>query len=190
MLTGYTCDKMGNPVPGTIVELKDEYFQTVSSAISDENGYYTLKAEEKIYPYLVAVKSYAQENLEYWCQNVDLRQNLQLNPHFDKLEVYGLHPFVVRGGSSPFMAYFRPMSLIKFLGGEADIAPEIAQIDAKLDGHPAKVLHINPVKEINGGEELTAYLVQLETSEINWKRLDVAVWDTENNFGEATVFNH
>lgn len=189
MLQGYVCDKLGKPVPGALVELKDESFQTVLSAVTDGEGRYCLEAEKGVYPFVTAVKDYGVENLEYWCQNLDLRQDLRLDIRFDKLEIYGLHVFCVRGGMNPLMVYFRPMSLTKFLAGEGDIAPDIKTIEAKLDGRQARILMRNPVKELAGDREMTAYLLQLEAESRNWGKLELSLWDTEGNFGMAGIFN-
>lgn len=189
MLWGTVCDKEGNPIPGARVELKNENFGTLLSAVSDDEGNYTLDAEAGVYPFLIAVKDYAVNNLEYWCQNLDLRQDIRLDIRFDKLELYGLHAFHVRGGLNPLLAYFRPMSLEKFLRGEKDIAPDIDTIEARLDGEPVSVLNRNPVKEMADGEEMSAWLVQLDAKNLNWKKLELSVWDTAGNFGMATIFN-
>lgn len=190
MLTGIVCDKQGHPIPGALVELKNDGFQTVCSAVTDEKGQYVLDAEPKGYPFLTAVKDYAVKNLEYWCQNLDLRQDVCLDIRFDKLEIYGLHAFCIKGGVNPLMVYFRPMSLDKFLAGERDIAPTIQTIEAKLDGCSAPVLHINPIKELAEEDEMTAYLVQLDAKHKEWNKLEISLWDTEGNFGMAAIFNH
>lgn len=189
MLRGTVRDKHGMPVSGALVELKDNSFQTVCSAVSDDNGQYTLNAEKGVYPFLAAVKDYAVDNLEYWCQNLDLRQELQLDICFDKLELYGLHAFRVKGGQNPLMVYFRPMSLTKFRAGLEDISPEIGTLEARIDGQPVPVLRKNPVKELAGEQEMTAYLLQLEAQSEDWKKLELYLWDTEGNFGMAGIFN-
>lgn len=188
MLTGTVCDKEGNPVSGALVELKKEDFQTAFSAVTDEKGHYTLEAEPGVYPFLTAVKDYAAKNLEYWCQNLDLSRDIRLDIRFDKLELYGLHAFPIRGGVNPLMVYVRPMSLDKFLAGEQDIAPEIAQVEAKLDGAPAFVRKINPVKEMAEADEMTAYLLQIDAPSQDWEKLEISLWDTEGNFGMAAIF--
>ena len=189
MLEGTVRDKRGMPVSGALVELKDEDFQTVCSAVSDGDGRYSLDAEKGVYPFLTAVKGYAVDNLEYWCQNLDLRQDLRLDICFDKLELYGLHAFRVKGGMNPQMVYFRPMSLTRFQAGLEDISPEIGTLEARIDGRPVPVLKNNPVKELAGDREMTAYLLQLEAKSGDWKKLELYLWDTEGNFGMAGIFN-
>lgn len=189
-LFGYTLDKNGNPVAGVTVEVKDEQFQTLYSVQSGGLGYYEIDAEQARYPYVVAVKDYGVKNLEYWCQNVDLRQDLRLDARFDTLEIYGLHPFFVKGSVNAPMVYFRPMSLEKFQAGEADIAPDIRQIRVTIDDQNANILIVNQVKESIGNGELTAYLIQIENPNTvrQWKRLDLEIWDQDGHYGAATIF--
>ena len=127
-LFGYTLDKYGIPVAGATVELKDAEFHTLHHVLSDESGYYEIEAEDKKYPFLIAVKEYAVKNLEFWCQNLDLTVDRQLDMRIDTLEVYGLHVFPVKGGRKALMVYFRPMSLSRFLMHEADIAPGLKKV--------------------------------------------------------------
>ena len=189
-LFGYTVDKNGVPVAGVLVEIKNQQFQTLHSAVSNEHGYYEIEADAAKYPFVTAVKDYAVNKLEYWCQNLDLACDLRLDMPFDTLEIYGLHLFAVKGGMNALMVYFRPMCLKKFLAGESDIAPDIKDIRVKLDGEDVPILVVNPVRESIGDNCLTAYLVQVENRNENnrWKRLDVEIWDNEEHFGAATVF--
>lgn len=191
-LYGYTLNKNNSPVSGVTVEIKDEHFRTLYRAESHESGYYEIEAADGIYPFVVAVKDYGVNNLEYWCQNLDLHQNQQLDARFDKLEIYGLHAFAVKGGLNALMVYFRPMSLAKFQAGEANIAPEIAEIKVTIDGVDVRVLVINEVKESIGDGEMTAYLIHVENpnADRQWNRLDLNLWDETGSFGAATIYNH
>lgn len=190
-LIGYTFDKNGVPAAETAVEIKDEQFQTIYAAVSDEHGYYEIEADAAVYPFVTAVKEYAVQYLEYWCQNIDLRQEQRLDIRMDMLEIYGLHTFRVKGGASALMVYFRPMSLAKFLAKEADIAPDIREIRATLDGEEVRVLVTNQVKESIGETCLTACLIQIENPKRTyWNRLDVEIWDQDGHYGAATLFNN
>ena len=191
-LFGYTLDKNRTPVAGAMVLVKDERFQNLYETESDENGYYEIEAADAVYPFVIAVKDYAVHNLEYWCQNLDLRQDRRLDMAFDKVEVYGLHAFAVNGGLNALMVYFRPMSLAKFQAGEADITPEIGEMKVTLDGVAVEVLVTNEVKESVGDGEVTAYLIHVENAntERQWSCLDLEIWDRDGNFGAATIFNN
>lgn len=191
-LSGYTVDKNKMPVTDAMVEVKDDRFQTLYRTASDENGFYEIEAADEVYPFLIAVKDYGVNNLEYWCQNLDLRRDQRLDVAFDKLEIYGLHAFAVKGGLNALMVYFRPMSLVKFQAGEANIAPEIAKVKVSLDGIDVEVLVTNEVKESIGDGEMTAYLIHIENpnADRQWNRLDLELWDKAGNFGAATTYHN
>ncbi len=191
IIDGYITDKNRTPVEGASVEIKGENFYTVYETQSDENGHYLFDIPSGKYPFLIAVKDYGVKNLEYWCQNIMLTEDMSLDISFDKLEIYGLHAFTVKGAYPALMIYFRPMSLEKFQRGEKDIAPEIERIKITLDGKELPLLVKNRVMESIGEGALTAYLIQADRigDKGAWHRLDVKIWDENDNFGMATIFN-
>ena len=65
------------------------------------------------------------------------------------------------------MEYYRPMSLPKFQQGMQDSAPENIAIKASIDNQEIHVINTNLVKEFADGLELSAYLIQVETSTSN-----------------------
>ena len=144
------------------------------------------------YPFLTAVRDYGVSYLEYWCQNISLQANMYLNVSFDKLEIYGLHVFSVKGAGNSLMVYFRPMSLPKFQQGMQDIAPDGIVIKVSIDNQEMRVISTNLVKEFAGGRELSAYLIQIETreSDIPWRKLDLQITDVNNHYGAATIYNN
>ena len=191
-IEGYVTDKNKVPIFGALVEVKGENFVTLFSAESKEDGHYVLDIPAGQYPFLTAVKDYGINYLEYWCQNISLYANMSLNVSIDKLEVYGLHVFSVKGAGNSLMAYFRPMSLPKFQQGVQDIAPENIAIKVRIDGQEMRIININLVKEFAGGRELSAYLIQVETreSDILWHRFDLQITDADNHYGAATIYNN
>lgn len=191
ILEGYVTDKNRKPVANAVVEIKEENFNTLFSTESDNNGYYIFDIPAGKYPFLIAVKDYQSNFLEYWCQDIPLQDNMVLNVSFDKLEIYGLHVFPVKGAGNSLMVYFRPMSLQKFQQRDKDIAPENITIKVVIDNQEMPIITNNLVKEFGGDREMTAYLIQVETTEINmvWHRLDLQIWDKYDNYGAATIFN-
>ena len=155
-------------------------------------GYYMLDIPKGQYPFLTAVKDYGANYLEYWCQNISLQADMSLNVSFDKLEIYGLHVFSVKGAGNSLMVYFRPMSLPKFQQGMQDIAPDDIVIKATIDNQEMRVINTNMVKEFAGGRELTAYLIQVETNESNipWHKFDLKITDADNHYGAATIYKN
>lgn len=191
-IEGYVTGKDKVPIANAIVEIKGEEFVTLFKTESDANGYYVLDIPTGKYPFLTAVKDYGINYLEYWCQNISLQSNMSLNISFDKLEIYGLHVFSVKGAGNSLMVYFRPMSLPKFQQGKQDIAPEGIVIKATIDNQELRIININIVKEFADGRELTAYLVQVEISQSNllWHKFDLQITDANNHYGAATVYNN
>lgn len=191
LIQGYVSDKNKSPISNALIELKGENFVTLFSTQSNENGYYKLEVPADTYPFLTAVKDYAINCLEYWCQNISLKNNLELNVSFDTLEIYGLHVFTVKGGNNSLMAYFRPMSLPKFKQGAQDIAPDNIAIKAIVDNQEAHIISVNPVQECIGEQKMSAYLIQIETTNVNniWHKFELQIRDTDNNYGAAAIFN-
>ena len=191
ILEGYVTDKNKLPIANALVEVKGNNFITRFSAESNNEGYYKLDLPAGKYPFLTAVKDYGVNYLEYWCQNILLQADMSLDVSFDKLELYGLHVFSVKGAGNSLMAYFRPMSLPKFQQGMQDVAPENLVIKASIDDQEIRVINTNLVKEFACGRELSAYLIQVETSESNmpWHKFDLQITDAENHYGAATIFN-
>lgn len=102
-LTGCVTGKNGAPIPNASVELKDKNFETLYQTHSDATGHYQLDVPPGCYPFLTAVKEYAVQYLEYWCQDIPLTKPLSLDVSFDRLEVYGLHVFSVKGAGNGWM---------------------------------------------------------------------------------------
>lgn len=191
-IEGYATDKSKAPIANALIEVKGENFATLFSTESNEDGYYVLDIPSGQYPFLTAVKDYGVNYLEYWCQNILLQADMSLNVSFDKLELYGLHVFSVKGAGNSLMAYFRPMSLPRFQQGMQDVAPEDIAIKVSIDNQEMPVININLVKEFAGGCELSAYLIQVETSENNmpWYKFDLQITDADNHYGAATIYNN
>jgi len=186
---GYVKSKSGDTIDGAVVELKNDCFETIYKTTSDKFGYYEITAEAGIYPFLVAVKDYAKDNLEYWCQNIDLSSDIKLDVSFDRIEIYGLHVFKVRGGYPSLMIYFRPMSLDKFQAGEQDISPDIKTINITIDGQKSEIYTQSKVEEFIGDRNVTAYLIQTSITSNHWNILSVEMRDTHGNYGKADIFN-
>ena len=114
-----------------------------------------------------------------------------LDVSFGKLEIYGLHVFSVKGAGNSLMAYFRPMSLPKFQQGAQDIAPDGITIKVFIDDQEMPVITTNSVKEFAGNREMSAYLIQVKTTEGNllWKKFELQIVDKDNHYGAASIFN-
>ena len=191
ILEGYVRNRCGIPIEKALLEIKNESFVTIYSTESNENGYYQFDIPTQQYPFMTAVKDYAVDYLEYWCQNIPLFTNLSLDVSFGTLEIYGLHVFHVKGAGNGMMVYFRPMSLSKYKQGAQNIAPDDILIKGSIDGKLCSIIAVNQVKEFAAGRAMTAYLIQVETGEadVTWNRFDIQITDQDGNYGAATFFN-
>lgn len=192
VIQGVTKGKHNNVLSGVSVELKNDQFQTVYETISDENGHFELTVPDGVYPFLTAVRDYADQFLEYWAHNVPLYNKLTLDIQIDTLEVYGINAFVVKGAAKALSIYFRPMSLEKFKAGERDIAPDFDDdgICVSVNCRKSGVLVVNRVQEYIGPGFLTACLIQVSIPDCTdaWERVDITIRDRNGNIGCATLF--
>ena len=190
-LYGVVKDKNGKGLGGAVVEVKDADFSTLYSAVSDPDGGYSMVLPENSYPFVTAVKEYGEKYLEYWCQNIDLGADRELNITIDALEIYGLHVFSVKGGHNSLMVYFRPMSLKKFQSGEEDICPDIQSIEIYVDGQKSKILSQNEVWEYAADRNMRAFLLQVENpnADRSFAKLEVKVCDEQGDLGCAAIYH-
>ncbi|QAT39628.1 carboxypeptidase-like regulatory domain-containing protein [Clostridium sp. JN-9] len=193
-ISGIITNKSGEVLENVFVALKDSRFEDVLSTTTNENGEYLLEAEEGYYPFLIAVREYAENFLEYWCQNIYLIGDIEINAKIDKLEIYGLNCFVIKGAYPALTIYFRPMSLSRICKKEKDIAPILSSemVNASVNGIPSKIYLLNKVREFCGDCNMTAYLMQIShPSELREKEknlLHIHVMDESGNIGEASLY--
>jgi hypothetical protein len=178
-ISGRVTDFQNLPIAGASVELKDARFETVAKATSDPDGRYVLTAPKGHYMALLAVRDYQVKFLEYWAWNVLADEDLEINPRFDCLEVYGMNAWRPQGAYPSYQIYFRPMSLaragtqIAAAGSmEAfgklplmDIAPvlNLEDIAVAIDGQPVTVLRVNKVLEAAGPkQDMIGYVIQTQ----------------------------
>jgi hypothetical protein len=188
----------GNPIAGANIELMDAGFEAVATAVSGPDGRYSVTADPGLYIALAAVKDYREKSLEYWAWNVPAFGDLEINPRFDRLEVYAVNAWRPQGGYASYEIYFRPMSLgkaravIQKAGGteglaklpEIDIAPELGAADIRvtIDGEQVPVLVVNRVKEASGpAQQMFGYLIQTPLPKAQssgpWVVIDLVVSD-------------
>lgn len=205
---GRVYDKNEQPLENAMAALLNEKFEIEFSTITDKDGKFELKAEKKTYPFFIAVKEYKEQYLEYWCQNINLQKDLELNPKIDKLEIYGLHCFKIKGAGNSMMVYFRPMSLYKFQADEIDIAPEInsESLTVSINNEFCEILTMSHIDEKvwitdeqktkdslhrDSVSSMTSYLLQISTDGVIFKennKLEISITDKTNSYGEAAIF--
>ncbi len=207
---GRVTDFTNRPIAGATVELKNSSFKNVAATMSASDGSYALSVPKGNYMALAAVKDYQTEFLEYWAWNVPVNEDLEINPRFDRLEVYALNAWRPQGGYPSYQIYFRPMSLTKVTkkvseaGGMEnfgklpllDIAPDVnlADIIATIDGQAVNVLKVNKILEAIGPEQsMVGYVIQTELPEQktmkDYSIITVTLTDHETGEkGEASLF--
>ncbi len=209
-ISGRVTDFDNNPVAGATVELKNSRFETVAGTTSGPDGSYSLTAPKGRYMALAAVKDYQTKSLEYWAWSVPAEGDLEINPRFDRLEVYALNAWRPQGGYPSYQIYFRPMSLTRTIkkvteaGGMEglgklpliDISPVLAagDITVTIDGEAVGILKINRVLEAAGpAQDLFGYLIQTEFPKqkagAGYRVIRVTITDRETGEkGEACLF--
>jgi hypothetical protein len=209
-ISGRVTDFQNRPIEGASVELKNAHFETVAKGVSGKDGSYSLAAPKGNYMALAAVKDYQVKSLEYWAWNVPAIGNLEINPRFDRLEVYAINAWRPQGAYPSYQAYFRPMSLTRMtkkiteVGGMEnlgklpllDIAPDLAvkDIAVTVDGEVVKVLGVNKVREAAGpNQDMFGYVIQADlpgkkTAE-EYSVITITLTDSETGeMGEGCLF--
>lgn len=194
-LNGKITYKDGSPVVSGDIILKDSNFKNLYQSYTNKNGEYDLIIEKGNYPFLMAVKDYGTENLEYWCKDIPVYENVTINASIDKIEIYGLHVFNIDGGADNLMIYCRPMNLDKLLKKEIPIIPDmnIDSLDITINDKKVEIIDYKEILEIDLEDNpiygLTINVLKpdlLLDKGLNF--LDIKINDKLNNFGQASIY--
>jgi len=197
-ISGYVRDFDGNPLDSVVVHLKDKNFSDLFTTYSDKFGYYELIIPASNYYCMYAIQEsqYGKSRLEFWGWNIPAYKDLNINPSYNRLEVYGVNIFEPQ--VEPFetyMVYFRPMSLTRVLPlkdkdlNNYDIAPDSLtrnDIVIKMNGDSARIVNITKVSEIARGKRLFGYLIQfIKSNSANpelkdYDKIEITVTDPGN----------
>lgn len=178
-ISGRVTDFKGAAIEGAMVALKDDRFDDVAAAQTGADGRYSLTVPAGHYMALIAVKDYQVKSLEFWAWSVPAVRDLEIDPRFDRLEVYALNAWRPQGAYPSYQIYFRPMSLsrvgrlIMAEGGlenlsklpVVDIAPPLDKddIEISIDGQDVEVLEVNRIREASGpGRVMFGYVIQTD----------------------------
>ncbi len=170
---GRVTDFNGTPQEGVVVHVKNEKFDNLYSTHSGKDGRYELMVEPAVYFGIYAIREaeYGKTRLEYWAWNVPALADLEINPQYERLEIYALNAFKPQvTPHETFMVYFRPMSLSRQLskygsgkpGGLVDIAPlmlKVKDLDLRVNGERTRIVSVSKVKEYARGIYLFGYVV-------------------------------
>lgn len=191
---GIIRDKNKKPVSHAKVALLTERFEIIVSGEADEAGCFCLETESKKYPYFIASKGFNENFLEFWGYNIDLRQNVEINPKLGKIEIFSLIFFPSLDTDNTMMVYFRPMSSKLLLGEEKAIAPELNtdDITVSVNGDFHEIVTMRVINETvdKGYEPIKAYALKIEMDGIEFdgkNKLEISIIK-DGDYGEAVLF--
>lgn len=218
-LFGKVTDFNSKPIDSVEIILKDKNFNDLYKTISDKNGNFSLQVAKGLYYCLYAIKSedYGKTKLEYWAWNVPVFNNIEINPQYDRMEIYELNAFEPQvSPQNTYIIYFRPMSLTKSLRltneknkkefeeraikhhDTIDIAPSHItkdELTIRINGTDAKILSVQKILEYARGTYLYSYLVQVlkpkdeKDNKDIYDRITVILHSTKTNeYGKGELF--
>lgn len=182
---GHVTDFKGKPIDSVTVRLKNKKFENLYGTLSDKEGYFSMKVAKGSYSSLYAVRSndYGKTKLEYWAWNIPAYKDLEINPRYDRMEIYAMNAFEPQvSPHETYMVYFRPMSLTKSLEFQGknskkeleqkaikekrmiDFAPNAIsaeELEVSINGHKSEVVDISKVREYARGTYMYGYLIQI-----------------------------
>ncbi len=205
-LHGKVTDFNSNPIDSVEVLLKDKSFKNLYKTITDKDGNYSMEVSEGTYYCLYAIKpnEYGKTKLEYWAWNVPVYKDIEINPQYDRMEIYGINAFEPQvTPHETYILYFRPMSLSKSLTfadkrdkkklekkaielhDTINISPtniSVEELEIKMNEAPVKILTIQKITEYARGAYLYGYIVQIMKS----KKDEIS----SNDYDKITIILH
>ena len=191
-----------NSIDTISVKNKNKLFDNAYETFTDINGNFSIEVDKGTYYCLYAIKEsdYGKTKLEYWAWNLPIYKNLEINPQYDRMEIYGINAFEPQTGPfETYTIYFRPMSLTKALKlpkntklDTIDIAPKNIskeELEVKLNGIKAEIVTINKVNQYTrSGSYMYGYLVQILKPKANKKITNKA--ELVDGFDKITITLH
>ena len=163
-----------NKINGIALKDKRKLFDNAYETLTDKNGNFSIEVEKGTYYCLYAIKEsdYGKTKLEYWAWNLPIYDDLEINPQYDRLEVYGMNAFEPQTGPfETYQVFFRPMSLTKALklpkkitSEIIDIAPKVIKkedLKVQVNGVDVKIVSLNRVKEYSRKKYMYGYFLQI-----------------------------
>lgn len=122
----------GIPIGRSIVRFQSLDFEDVAITYFDKKGFYkqeNLGKDKYMAMYVMRLKEYPHINTvpernmrqKSWALDIIADRGLTINPHCQKLELYGTAVFMSLEAYPGLFIYFRPMSLTKSLSYSKDI---------------------------------------------------------------------
>jgi hypothetical protein len=206
-VSGVIQDAKGEPQSNADISIKNQAFDNIVVDQADETGRFSLLLDSGLYYALYACKDYKVKNLEYWCWNLPVFQDLEFSITIDGLEIYAVNHYRIQlGPVYPFNLYARVMSLEKSktytVGSESessdhiDIAPDLGdlELECSINGTPVAVNNVQMILEkYPEMPSISGFLATiLDTAAIRngeYNRLDINAKDHASaEIGQATYF--
>jgi hypothetical protein len=180
-----------------------------------EDGSFDVLVPARLYAIVnVNGAGYRYDALERWGWDYDLTRDREETFHLDRMELYSIHAFEIRGGPPTLFVIFRPTALSRVLSFDKDgdnilddaerkamqealthsptaIGPELKAGDIRvwLDGKPYPVVQLNQIPEFDGqGAWQVQYLVQImpeaKVSRFVWHEIKLEVESHEELRGK------
>lgn len=177
-LSGKVTDFNGNPIDSALVRVMDRNFKVPYFTYSDINGFYSMEVETGNYNcvYATKVSEYRKTKLEYWAWNVPILKDMEINPQYDNLEIYGIE--IIEPIVTPYetyMIYFRPMSLKKIIdlvesqNVNKKAFEKIGKVEQLLETTPDNTFNVAP--NSISTEELSVKVNGYESKIVNIQRV-------------------
>lgn len=192
-LYGRVTDFSGNGLDSVSVRLKNRKFQNLYETLTDNDGKFSLNVEKGTYYCLYAIKlsEYRVTSLEYWAWWVPMYHDVEINPRYDNLEIYGVNVFEPQvTPQETYQIYFRPMSLKKGnpmeieKGDTINMAPENIspeELEIKINGISSEIINIQKIVEYARGNYFYGFNVQVFKPILNKSALgiteEIEGWD-------------
>lgn len=183
---GYATNFNNQKLNGVTIRLKNDKFENLYETVTDSSGFYSITVAKGMYNCLYAIKlpDYGKTKLEYWAWTIPAYTDLEINPQYDRMELYGVNAFEVQVTPwETYMVYFRPMSLTKSLELQngvdkkqvelvdkikvdtINIAPDsicVDELQIFINDMPTDIVGITKTAEYARGMYLYGYFVQVK----------------------------
>lgn len=180
-ISGKVTDFEGNLKANALVQLMHSDFADIPELIThtDSLGNYSLCVPKGTYYTMASIimdeyrnanpdLALEKQRLEFWGWNIIAENDLHIDIHYDRMEVYAVNIFKVQGSAlGAYQIFCRPMILSKIQDnvkkglGQQDMntLPENLEVNVSINGEKAKVIMKQRVKEmISDNDFQYAYL--------------------------------
>ena len=183
-ISGQITDYNQQPIDSCSVFWQNCKFQSIAEAITDKDGFYSIRIPKGKYQSMAAIRMNTYPNssslnvtpneqrLEFWGWDFIAEKDTVYDYQYHRMEVYGIRVFQIPGAAQTYQIYFRPMSLTRIQDwirngqpGEGNWAPHSDSLQAivRINGDETPILMQQEIKEYFApGKWSNAYLLTVE----------------------------